>query len=145
MSSATFTTPFTVSNNTLTDPSLSVDNFYCNVTVQFSFQNGACGSLIPNCTGIGDHLEQITGESSEYKLYPNPTSHDFNASITLEQSSDISIEVFNLLGQKIARFDHKGTVGENTIPVNLQNCKPGIYFVKVKAGNSESTQKLIIE
>lgn len=136
--SAHFSLPITVSNNTQTDGGATVNNFYSNATVQFSFPNSA------SCISVGTP-EKFATEASSSNVYPNPTSNSVNVSLKLNQASNVSIEVLNALGQVISTSKVNGQLGENIINVDLNDATPGVYFVKVKTGTSESTKKLVVE
>jgi hypothetical protein len=74
-----------------------------------------------------------------------PAKNSVNVALTLSQNNDITVEVYNAIGQKVSTMKANGQIGENVVNVNLNNATAGVYFVKVKAGASESTKKLIIE
>lgn len=133
--SVQFTLATSVSNNINTDPTLPVDNYYSNAVVQFNFPSAYCWVS----------TRDLENEGIQYKMFPNPSAGKIEIYLKLEQKEKIEILVLNIVGQKVDQLNYNAISGENSIPMNLQNCKPGIYFVKVKAGNSESTQKLIIE
>jgi len=136
MTSATFTVPYTVSNNTSTDGGVAVDNFFANAIVTHNFPSSACGATV--ATGIA----AAKTEASESFVYPNPTDNQFNVRLNLSSSNDILVEVYNAIGQKVIESKTNGVVGENNVPMNMNNAKAGVYFVKIKVGKTESTKKL---
>lgn len=135
--SATFAIPFTVHNNATTDGISPVNNYFAMSQIQFTFPSG-CTTL----TGL-DNIAKTDASTS--RIYPNPTKNSVNVAITLSQANVISVDIYNAIGQLISSGKTNGMVGENIINANLNNATPGVYFVKVKAGNTESTKKLIIE
>lgn len=137
--SATFTVPYTVTNNLTTDGGVAVDNFFAKAVVTHSFASSACGSSVT--TGVN----QNATEASSSLVFPNPTKNNVNVSINLTAAKDITVDVYNAIGQVINSVKVNGQMGNNTINVNLNNANAGVYFVKIKAGNAESTKKLIIE
>lgn len=137
--SATFTVPYTVTNNLTTDGGISVDNFFSSAVVTHSFASSACGSTIT--TGVN----QVATETSSSFVYPNPTKNNVNVDVNLTSAKDITVDVYNAIGQVINSVKVNGQMGNNTINVNLNNANAGVYFVKIKAGSSETTKKLIIE
>lgn len=136
---ATFTTAYTVSNNVATDGITPVDNYYANSIVTHAFPSSACGASVT--TG----LNAIKTEASQSLVYPNPTHNNITVKINLTQVKDVTVDVYNALGQVVSSAKLNGQMGENTINVNLNNANAGVYFVKIKAGTSESTKKLIVE
>ena len=78
----------------------------------------------------------------EYKLfqnYPNP----FNPSTVIEYAlpveSNVTISVFNTIGQRVAVL-LKGTqgAGNHSITWNAQSLSSGVYFYKIKAAGINS-------
>jgi hypothetical protein len=136
---ATFTVPYTVSNNVATDGGVAVDNFFSNAIVTHNFPTSACGATVT--TGIA----AVKTEASESFVYPNPTNNQFNVRLNLANNNDISVDVYNAIGQKVAETKVNGQVGENNVAMNINNPKPGVYFVKIKVGKTESTKKLVIQ
>jgi hypothetical protein len=139
MTSATFTVPYTVSNNVATDGGVPVDNFFSSAVVTHNFPSSACGATVT--TG----LAAAKTEASQSFIYPNPTDNLFNVRLNLSNSNDISVEVFNAIGQKVTETKVNGQVGENNVPMNMNNATAGVYFVKIKVGKTESTKKLVIK
>ncbi|GAB4287489.1 MAG: hypothetical protein Kow0068_13290 [Marinilabiliales bacterium] len=70
---------------------------------------------------------------NKVNAYPNPFSRQTTLEYTLQETSDVNIEVYNLLGEKmlIENINNKeqGTHTYNISGVNFQN---GIYIIKVQ-------------
>lgn len=136
--SATLAIPFTVSSNPNTEGINPVNNYFAMSHLLFNFVNN------PACvSSVG--VPSIKNDATESTVFPNPTENNFNVRLTLSQSNDISIAVYNALGQKVAETKANGTVGENNVPMNMNNANAGVYFVKIKVGKSETTKKLVVE
>ncbi|MFC1563513.1 T9SS type A sorting domain-containing protein [candidate division KSB1 bacterium] len=100
-------------------------------------------------TSINDERPYLP---NDYKLdnYPNP----FNPSTKIEYSipiiSDVSIEIFNILGQKIKTLVHHNQLaGKYIIQWNGSsdtgfNVASGVYLCRLRAGNFISTKKLML-
>ncbi|WP_310555848.1 zinc-dependent metalloprotease [Flavobacterium sp.] len=73
---------------------------------------------------------------SHFTIYPNPTSSVLNISHKKDMSS---VLIYNILGQKV--FE-KSIVSEN-VSLDISNLSVGTYFVKVFAGKSYKTLKMI--
>lgn len=137
---ATFTVPYTVSNNLSYDAGLPVDNFVGKSIVSHAFPaaSGTCAAIM---TSSGINSNEVT----QSYVYPNPAKNSFNVALSLTNSKDVSVEVFNAIGQKVAGSTYNGQMGQNIIPININGVNAGVYFVKIKAGNNETTKKLILE
>ena len=137
VNSATFAIPFSVSNNALTEGINPVNNYFAMTHVGFAFPSGCTVSTSVNNASKTD--------ASESTLFPNPTENNFNVRLNLSIANDIVISVYNALGQKVSETKANGTIGENTLSMNMNNANAGVYFVKIKVGKYESTKKLVVQ
>lgn len=79
-------------------------------------------------------------------LYPNPASSQTEFSIQLTQTAHVSAEIFTTTGQKSYVLPAKlYPAGIHTLKIDLSSLKPGVYLVRIEAGNERSSQKLIIQ
>lgn len=76
-------------------------------------------------------------------VYPNPTGGNINVFIKLKISDDVSIRVFNPMGQLIDSNKTANTLG-GTYNFDLSSHANGMYFVEVSAGNTSKTLKVIV-
>lgn len=78
--------------------------------------------------------------------YPNPFSTTTNIDVTLDNSANVSINVFNMMGQQVYAQDYgKLPAGQNQITINGSDLNTGMYFFTVTAGNSQVTKKMTIK
>lgn len=85
---------------------------------------------------LGDeHFISTIKENSlnEIRLYPNPTSGIINVSHNLKGAQ---LKIFNLYGQLLL------SCSLNSI-IDIQNFKPGIYFVVIETSSQRETYKVI--
>ncbi len=87
--------------------------------------------------------EQATALKS-WSLYPNPTQNHSILELELEQAQDLEIQLINILGQTIQTFEYHNQSRVRQM-IDLANAPKGIYFVKIRVGNSQITEKLILE
>ena len=81
-------------------------------------------------------IEEFT-ELQGLEVFPNPFSNSFGISLELSESTDITISIFNNIGQLI-RYERKDNVpsGMNILHVEgLGEIAKGIYFLKLDNGN----------
>ncbi|MCX8009908.1 MAG: M1 family aminopeptidase [Ignavibacteria bacterium] len=77
--------------------------------------------------------------------YPNPFNSTTSISFTIAKESNVKIEIFNLIGQKISTLlDNNLDVGFHTIKFSAENFSSGIYLVKMKASDFEKTVKMAL-
>ncbi len=92
--------------------------------------------------------EQVTEKSSDYRLvgnYPNPFNPTTNIVFELGAASDVTLEIFNVLGQRVATMD-LGTMsaGQHTTNFDATGLISGIYMVRMNAGNQTQTMKMTL-
>jgi PKD repeat protein len=87
-------------------------------------------------------VEDVMNENY-LRIYPNPFSNFTNIDYTLMQSSDVSIEVFNLLGERanVIIDSEKQFAGKYNFQISEQS--PGIYFVKFTFGERSFVRRLM--
>lgn len=92
--------------------------------------------------GFGERAENIATVSQNR---PNPFTGTTNIEVNLTKSSDLTIEVISLTGQKVyARNYGKVAVGSHVYSIDASGFSAGIYFYTVTAGNTTVTNKMIV-
>jgi hypothetical protein len=85
---------------------------------------------------------------SEYCLnqnFPNPFNPRTNISFLLPKSGNVSLKIFNIVGQDIATLvNEKMDVGSFNIDFDASNLNSGIYFYRLVAGKFTETKKMIL-
>jgi len=78
--------------------------------------------------------------------FPNPFSNETNVRISLTNGSNVSLEVYNITGQKvmIKDFGYK-TAGSFTMKISADELPTGVYFYTVEAGATKVTRKMIVQ
>lgn len=66
-------------------------------------------------------------------LFPNPFSSETKITYALSSNSNVSIRIYNVLGEKIMDIiaDEKQNYGKHQLSVNLKNLNSGIYFLAI--------------
>jgi hypothetical protein len=94
--------------------------------------------------GVVTVIEPIELNSSFIKAYPNPFSTSTTIELELTQQSDVEINVFNILGGKLAELVNENlNTGTHTFKFSDDNYAKGVYFAKIKIDNMEKSVKLI--
>ncbi|MBU1369704.1 MAG: T9SS type A sorting domain-containing protein [Bacteroidetes bacterium] len=78
--------------------------------------------------------------------FPNPFSNETNVRISLANGSDVTLEVYNITGQKVMSkaYGYK-TAGSFTMQISADELPTGVYFYTVEAANSKVTRKMIVQ
>lgn len=82
---------------------------------------------------------------NDVSIYPNPSSDNTYININLTEDSNVSIEIYNAVGQLVKTIDRTNMQsGENLMSINISDLKAGMYIVKANIGNSVITKNLSI-
>lgn len=105
------------------------------------FNNGIAQALVASSIGV----TEISSIKSNLSIYPNPSNNDrFTISYSLNESSNVAIEIYNLLGSKVKDvLNENQSSGKHEVMVE-SGLKNGTYMVKITEGNQSCTSKLII-
>ena len=91
--------------------------------------------------------EGVTNEVSVGQPYPNPFTGETNLSFSLEEAGNISIDVYNMSGQKISSLVNANfNAGSHTIKWNAgaEGVSEGIYYLRMRTENKVVTRKVIM-
>lgn len=83
----------------------------------------------------------------EFTMFPNPASSLCTIRFTLEESSDVSVTIFDTGGRELHHFIHqeRWRPGTHTLRLPLAGFETGSYVLHVKAGGKVMTEVLVIE
>ncbi len=82
---------------------------------------------------------------SSYNVFPNPAVNTTTISYALSNASDVTIEIYNLVGATVQTvFAGKQAAGVQQMKLDCSNLTNGFYFVKIKNGNSGKTLMLSV-
>lgn len=81
------------------------------------------------------------GIAGKVALYPNPTTSILNVELDLTTSEEITIEVYNLLGDRLL-LSQAGLVQRKTVHLDLSQIESGIYLVRVNGANGMINRKI---
>jgi len=89
--------------------------------------------------------EDIVDKKTIISIYPNPSNMTVSFSINLDNSTDLRIEIFNILGQSVTTL-HSGFMpsGVHVLNWNSSSSAGGIYFVRLLTNRTELYAKFII-
>tara|TARA_R110000868_G_scaffold306734_4_gene568173 strand:+ start:42859 stop:44208 length:1350 start_codon:yes stop_codon:yes gene_type:complete len=98
-------------------------------------------------TGVNNVVESEFGKD-EFKLsqnYPNPFNPSTNISFNLPSSGDVSLKVYNLLGQEVASLvNGRMNSGSHTVSFDASSLASGMYIYQLQAGSHLQTRKMLL-
>ncbi|GIV35177.1 MAG: hypothetical protein KatS3mg031_2712 [Chitinophagales bacterium] len=90
---------------------------------------------------------QTLGSDVQYlTVYPNPASDHAVVTYTVEKPAQVSVELFDVMGKKIATLqDEKQTAGTYNLQMPTQQMSRGVYFVSLSVdGKVIGTRKVTL-
>lgn len=91
-------------------------------------------------TGVMDLPDAVTS----FSVFPNPASDNVFINLTLNETTNLLIDVIDMTGKQVAVIsDEKqnGTITKQFSTVALPN---GIYFIRIQVNGKEATQRLTV-
>ena len=96
-----------------------------------SLTTGATGTAIP--------------EALRFSVVPNPARGAARLTVTLGAPADIKAAVYDVLGRRVATLTEGAhAAGPHALDVETAGWAPGVYTVRVRAGEAVATQRLTV-
>lgn len=108
-----------------------------------------CWDACYQCDGSGASIGLDETAVSGLSVYPNPANGPVAIAFTAKASSNATINVFNVLGQRVNSFDAAVFAGKNEIRWNLDAANGslvanGNYLVEVVVDGEKSIQRVAV-
>jgi hypothetical protein len=104
------------------------------------------GYLADITTGVAVEFNNNLPSSFELaQNYPNPFNPSTTISFSLPQSSEVQLNVYNILGQQVASLVNSSmNAGTYNINWDASNLSSGMYIYRLKAGTTVLTNRMIL-
>ncbi len=100
---------------------------------------------VPDLTGVDDYNSLIPTEYTLSQNYPNPFNPSTTIRFAVPKVSNVSLTVYNILGQKVATLLNKElSAGTYSVRFDASKVSSGVYFYTLKAGDYLLTKKMIL-
>lgn len=110
-------------------PTDQMHEWYENYCTEFPCRPFVSSEIIP---------EAITSVS----VYPNPTLGRSTFDIQLAEPNVVTLEIFDILGRRHIREEHRLAAGTSSVSVSLASLPQGMYVYRVRYGNEVATGRL---
>lgn len=105
------------------------------------FDLDAIGVIHQSTTGIRNKELQLTCIA-----FPNPATSSVTLNFALAKAGELHVELYSTDGRRlISTKKENNNAGNNSITLNTEELKSGIYFLTLSAGEQKTTIKLAIE
>jgi thiol-disulfide isomerase/thioredoxin len=119
------------------DMTLRLDDIYPinNVaTFETALSGAGFTPQVMSCGSVSSIEEN--GLLNDIAVFPNPAAASATVSVSLEATTDVTVEVFNLVGALVSTEVYAGVVGENNFTVNTSALENGQYILNVSLGDN---------
>lgn len=77
--------------------------------------------------------------------YPNPFNPSTNISFELPAASEVTLKVYNMLGQEVATLvSGRFSAGQHTVSFEAGNLSSGVYLYRISTGSYSSVRKMTL-
>ncbi|MCP4703886.1 MAG: T9SS type A sorting domain-containing protein [candidate division Zixibacteria bacterium] len=98
-----------------------------------------------NPTDISDNNKSVPRKYTLSQNYPNPFNPSTNISFSLPRTSNVNLNIYNLLGRKIKTLISKEMeAGNYDVKWNGKDMASGIYFYRIKIDDFSETKKMLL-
>ena len=89
--------------------------------------------------------ENIAANTVEMSIYPNPIVNDATISFSIEESAQVSYQIYDLSGRMMMNkvLGNFGQ-GSHKANFNVENLTAGTYIIRVQAGEKTETAKILV-
>lgn len=100
----------------------------------------------PQFTGGFTGIQESKATDAAFVMFPNPAGNNTTLAFTTNQSSTVSVEVYDVLGNLVSLATQSTSFdkGYNTISINTTSFSNGIYYVSLEVNGVKETKKLVI-
>jgi len=95
--------------------------------------------------GVSTDLDEVPAGFALEQNYPNPFNPSTNISYSIPVSGEVSLEVFNLQGQKVMTlFEGYQSAGAHNAVFDASNLASGVYVYRLVAGTNVQVRKMML-
>lgn len=123
---------------------INVLDYHCGT--QYLHALNPIDTMLYSCNPITTFVAEAENEVVGIQVYPNPYTANTTLKISLDQKSDVSLEIYNLLGEKIQVLENSSKLSGTysyTFSATAIHHSAGVYFVRLIANGKTSVLKIV--
>lgn len=98
-------------------------------------------SLVANVT-VG--VDEIATPAIGVSVFPNPVKSSIEANVTIDQTSDVTIQLVDITGKLAKSENVHYTTGEHHLSMDVSDLPKGIYMLSIQSGNTTREERISI-
>ena len=96
-------------------------------------------------TSVSNEIEERPVSFSLSQNYPNPFNPTTTINYTIEESGDVNISIYNLMGQKVATLvNEQKSAGQYNVHWDASGLSSGMYYYRLDANGQSITRKMTL-
>ena len=120
----------------------TTDKTVTGTTTRFS---GFGAGAIKSAVNIEREEVQLPAQVQLHQNYPNPFNPLTVIGFTLPADSEVRLEVYNILGERVAVLaDERRTAGTHQVSFNASRLSSGVYLYRLTTGDRVQTRKMML-
>lgn len=91
-------------------------------------------------------IEDAINELEEnIQIYPNPATSDLTISLSITGRENLTVELYNVVGQRVYQRIVNGVTGEFSDVINLRDLAKGAYILHIGSSQGTATRKVVVQ
>ncbi len=113
-------------------------------TVILTATNGNCSDTTELTVVLSVGIEELE-TIGQAILYPNPAQNEVNVGVYLNETTEVSINIYDVTGKLVAEgYNGLMNSGENIVKLNTSDLTSGLYSTIITTGKSVKNMRLIL-
>jgi hypothetical protein len=93
------------------------------------------------CPSFPTYVGEVQGQGNALSIYPNPAHNTFTISLNELKVENGKLKIYDVTGRVV----HSAQIVKSTSYIVNQDFSPGLYFIRVEAGEKVWAEKVVVE
>ena len=129
---------------------IMIENYRSQLCWDMFMKNSEIPLMLENIgwttTNVKNKSNQIIRNFKLHQNYPNPFNAQTVIRFSLPEDSQVTLEIYNVLGEKVASIysKQKFNAGNHQVRFNAENLPSGVYFYRMEADDFKEIRKMLL-